>query len=211
MPEAPSWFPTAPPTAGPVGSVRRTRGEATVQRILDAGRATFRKYGYEGARVDDIVELAGISHGAFYLYFRNKEDLLHRMAVDCGARLRELTADLAAMPRPPERDELYTWVSRFVGAYHDNGPVIRAWLDNRDPDPLMQALARESLGPLSYQLSTIVEPGTSTAVGERLSGLSLLSLLERLSSYYPDADHDVVAETATALLHATTIDPALTR
>ena len=127
-------------------------------RILEAGRACFRIYGYSGARVDDIVEIAGISHGAFYLYFRNKEELLHRMAVDCAERLRELTAELAGLARPLTRDALNQWVANFVAVYHEDGPVIRVWLDNRDPDPLMQSLANDSLGPLAAALAGLGRP-----------------------------------------------------
>jgi AcrR family transcriptional regulator len=175
------------------------------RRILEAGRITFRKYSYEGARVDDIVEHAGVSHGAFYRYFRNKEDLLHRMAVDCGARLAVLTAELTSMRRPVDRDEFADWVTRFVAAYHEDGPVIRVWMDNRDADPLMQALASDSLGPLARALAGLVDPETASAVGESMTGVGMLAMLERLNSYFADLDHGLVAATATRLLFAATV------
>ena len=168
----------------------------------------FRTYGYEGTRVDDIVERAGISHGAFYLYFRNKEDLLHRMAVECAEGLRGLTTQLETMPRPVDPDDLESWVSRFVAAYHDDGPVIRAWLDNREAGPLMQALANDALGPLARALGAIVDPVTVAAVGEDLTGLGMLALLERLSSYFANADRDIVTTTAARLLYGATAEAA---
>jgi len=172
---------------------------------MEAGRSCFRIYGYSGARVDDIVELAGISHGAFYLYFRNKEELLHRMAVECAERVRVLTAELSELTRPLDRARLEAWVASFVAAYHDDGPVIRVWLDNRDPDPLMQSLANESLGPLAAALADLVDPGLAAAMDERLAGLGLLSLLERLSSYLRDVPQDLAAATATQLMFATAV------
>jgi AcrR family transcriptional regulator len=183
----------------------RPRAEETVQRILDAGRSCFRIYGFSGTRVDDIVEVAGISHGAFYLYFRNKEELLHRMAVECADRMRTLTAELAQLARPITRERLEAWVASFVAAYHDDGPVIRVWLDNRDPDPLMQSLANDSLGPLAAALADLVDPGLTAAVDERLTGLGLLSLLERLSSYLRDVPQDLAAATAAQLMFATAV------
>ncbi len=204
MPEGPAWIPR--PGSPTAGSAKGVRGrEDTVQRIVEAGRVCFRNYGYSGARVDDIVEMAGISHGAFYLYFRNKEDLLHRMAVDCAERLRSLTEALIALRRPVDRDELQAWVAQFVAAYHDDGPVIRVWLDNRDPDPLMQALANDSLGPLVRALAGLVDRDLAAAVDDRLTGLGLLSLLERLSSYLRDVPQDLAAATATQLMFATTV------
>src|SRR5580704_7214974 len=100
MPDPPSWLPP-----------RRTRGEETVRKILDAGRECFGRYGYARSRVDDIAEMAGVSHGSFYLYFRNKEDLLHRLAVDCCTTLRALTTELEDMPRPLDQDALQQWVA----------------------------------------------------------------------------------------------------
>jgi AcrR family transcriptional regulator len=195
MPETPTWLPD---------SQRRGRGEEMVRRILEAGRTTFRTLSYEGARVDDIVKEAGISHGAFYLYFRNKEDLLHRVAVDCAATLRQLAADLDAMPRPITEPDFRAWVERFVAAYHDNGPVIRVWMDNKDGDPLMQALANDALGPLTQALAHAVDAETAERVGDELAGLAMLSLLERLSSYFATIDANAVTITSTRLLFAAT-------
>jgi AcrR family transcriptional regulator len=201
VPDSPAWIPPADADA----RAPRSRAEETVQRILEAGRSCFRIYGYTGSRVDDIVEVAGISHGAFYVYFRNKEELLHRMAVECADHVRMLTAELSGLPRPLKRDALEAWVARFVAIYHDDGPVIRVWLDNRDPDPLMQSLANDSLGPLAAALADLVDPGLAAAMDERLTGLGLLSLLERLSSYLRDVPQDLAAATATQLMFATAV------
>lgn len=203
MPEPPKWVsggiaPTAPAT--------RTRGEETLARILAAGRECFSSYGYAAARIDDIVAIAGTSHGAFYLYFRNKEDLLHRLAVDCGAQLRELATAFEALPRPLRQEDLVGWVARFMALYHEDGPVIRVWLDNRDEDPLMQALANDSLGPLAKALSEILDPGLAAGLDERMGGLALLSLLERLSSYLrDDVPEQLAATTAARLIFATSM------
>jgi AcrR family transcriptional regulator len=205
VPETPAWLPDSTASSdGTLAGTRRARGEDMLRRILDAGRATFRALSYEGARVDDIVAEAGISHGAFYLYFRNKEDLLHRIAVDCAARLRGLAADLDAMPRPIEEAEFREWVGRFVAAYQDDGPVIRVWMDNRDADPLMQALANDALGPMTEALGGIVDPDTASQVGEPLAGAAMLSLLERLSSYFATIDPAAVTATTTRLLFGVT-------
>ena len=43
--------------------------------LLASGRDVFVERGYHNTRVDDLVAAAGVSHGAFYRYFRNKEEL----------------------------------------------------------------------------------------------------------------------------------------
>ena len=203
MVEAPAWLPLVDREAPRAG---RARAEDTLRRILAAGRECFRRYGYAAARIDDIVAIAGTSHGAFYLYFRNKEDLLHRLAVACGAKLQELARELETMPRPIDQAVLEGWVGRFVAVYQEDGPVIRVWLDNRDPDPLMQSLASDSLGPLASALASVIDPTLAANVDQRIAGLGMLSMLERLSSYLrDDVPEDLATATAARLIFATTM------
>jgi hypothetical protein len=129
------------------------------------------------------------------------------MAVECGAHLHRLTAELDALPRPVDREQFAEWVRRFVAVYHDDGPVIRVWMDNRDADPLMQSLASDSLGPLTRSLAALADPETSEVVGDPMVGLGMIALLERLNSYLGDIDAEAVVSTATRLLHAVTARP----
>ena len=62
----------------------RAQGRKTMRRLLDAGMRVFADRGFHAARVDDIVRAARTSHGTFYLYFTNKEDLLRALATECG-------------------------------------------------------------------------------------------------------------------------------
>jgi AcrR family transcriptional regulator len=50
--------------------------------LVDAARDVFWSKGYLDARVADIVEVAGVSHGSFYTYFDSKEDVLRAVAAD---------------------------------------------------------------------------------------------------------------------------------
>ena len=61
-----------------------------MRKLFDAGMRVFAERGYHAARVDDIVRTARTSHGTFYLYFANKEDLLRTLAVDCADDLAKL-------------------------------------------------------------------------------------------------------------------------
>ena len=60
-----------------------------MRKLRDAALTVFEKRGYHAARVDDIVKVAKTSHGTFYLYFANKEDLFRtlvaRVAESAGA------------------------------------------------------------------------------------------------------------------------------
>jgi TetR/AcrR family transcriptional regulator, transcriptional repressor of aconitase len=52
------------------------REEATRRRILKAARHVFVEKGFHRASIDDVVAACGLSVGAIYTYFPNKEELI---------------------------------------------------------------------------------------------------------------------------------------
>lgn len=54
---------------------REQKRAANRQRLLDAALEVFSERGYYGATIEEIVEESGLSNGALYYNFRNKEDL----------------------------------------------------------------------------------------------------------------------------------------
>ncbi len=69
-------------------------GAGARSALLSAGREVFVTRGYHGTRVDDLAGAAGVSHGAFYRYFRNKDDLARILTVEA----------IRAVSRRAERD-----------------------------------------------------------------------------------------------------------
>ena len=49
--------------------------EASLRRILTAGAARLRAEGLAGAAIVPVMQEAGLTHGAFYAHFSNKEEL----------------------------------------------------------------------------------------------------------------------------------------
>jgi AcrR family transcriptional regulator len=52
------------------------REEATRRRILKAARQVFVEKGFHRASIDDVVAACGLSVGAIYTYFPNKDELI---------------------------------------------------------------------------------------------------------------------------------------
>jgi AcrR family transcriptional regulator len=63
---------------------------ANRQAILDAARAVFREMGFEAATVRDIIRRTGLSVGAFYNYYRSKEEVVAALADDGARRFRPI-------------------------------------------------------------------------------------------------------------------------
>lgn len=73
--------------------ISAAREEATRQRILKAAREVFVEKGLDRASIDDVVAASGLSVGAIYNYFANKDELI-RQSID-GAVKEESSALLA--------------------------------------------------------------------------------------------------------------------
>ena len=84
----------------------------TLETLLDAGRDVFVSRGYAGSRIDDIVAAAGVSHGTFYQYFKNKNDLAHVLVLDA---MRPLASAFAGMPVITDRQRTADSASYAAG------------------------------------------------------------------------------------------------
>ncbi|WP_305786477.1 TetR/AcrR family transcriptional regulator [Symbioplanes lichenis] len=63
--------------------------EARRHEILGAARGCFARYGYEGATVRRLEEATGLSRGAIFHHFRDKESLFLAVAEDDAAAMVE--------------------------------------------------------------------------------------------------------------------------
>ena len=63
------------------------------EEILAAAQRTFARYGYEGATVARLEEETGLSRGAIFNYFPNKEALFVELVAQSSARFVEIWLD----------------------------------------------------------------------------------------------------------------------
>jgi AcrR family transcriptional regulator len=59
----------------PRPDIRQQRRE----QILDAAQLVFARFGFERARMDDIVQESGLSKGALYWYFKGKDEIIQAL------------------------------------------------------------------------------------------------------------------------------------
>ncbi|MGH3157007.1 MAG: TetR/AcrR family transcriptional regulator [Streptosporangiaceae bacterium] len=102
------------------------QGRQTLRRLLDAGMAEFDEKGLQAVRVDDIVRRAKTSHGTFYLYFKNKEDLFRALMGDMLHAMGAITDEFPVVTQNETgRAALRQWVDRFFAAYAVHAAVLR--------------------------------------------------------------------------------------
>ena len=84
--------------------VPQDRLEARRSQILEASRRAFARHGYEGATVKVLEAETGLSRGAIFHHFRDKEALFLALAEDDAARTAEVVerAGLVQVWRGPD-------------------------------------------------------------------------------------------------------------
>ena len=179
-----------PPTTAAGGAPAQNRqlrrqGRETLRRLLEAAITVFDERGYHAARVDDIVKVAQTSHGTFYLYFRNKEDLFLALVADVTEAMRHLAESLPPIqPSKAGYDVLRAWLDDFYGIYEHYHPVIRAWTEANSQNAELAATGATVLRRFIDQLVRRVEESDRSAVNDpNLAALAMVSMVERVSFY----------------------------
>ena len=189
------------------GRALRRQGEATRAKLLAAAEPALAESGWHATRVDDVVRLAGVSHGTFYLYFANKEDLFRALAERCADDATELAASLGRVdPGPEGQAALRAWVSEFLNFYRRNGVVIRAWAENQVGDRKLARLGTTSFGRISSTLQASMIEGSAEPSREvELRAAALLAMLERfayvVTSRDLGLDHESIVDNLALVAH----------
>jgi AcrR family transcriptional regulator len=188
------------------GRELRTQGKKTMARLLDAGMTVLGERGYHAARVDDVVRVAAVSHGTFYLYFSNKEDLFRALAVQCADDMTALASSLGAVAATPDGiDELRRWLAEFIDAYRRYGVVIRAWMEDQVGSRDLSRLGAKTFGTIAASLvARLVETRGLDDHQAELHAAAMLAMIERFTYFttsrdLPFADADVVDTLATVI------------
>jgi AcrR family transcriptional regulator len=195
---------TAVPGAPAQSRELRTQGRKTMRRLLDAGMRVFADRGFHAARVDDIVRAARTSHGTFYLYFTNKEDLLRALATECGLEMSALADTLGPVGIDEAGyAELRAFLGRFFATYRRYGPVIRAWMEGHVDDRAVSALGVRSFTDIATALGRQMRH--AGVAGDDASISALMALLERFAYFLVsrrlDFDSDAMLDTVSHIVH----------
>jgi TetR/AcrR family transcriptional regulator, transcriptional repressor for nem operon len=90
------------------------------QAILQAGARALRTNGFNGIGVDGVAASAGVTSGAFYSNFSNKEALLEEVIETC---LGEPFIDSESGSLAERQARLKEWLAMYIGADHRADPA----------------------------------------------------------------------------------------
>jgi AcrR family transcriptional regulator len=103
-----------------------------------AAEALLREKPFRELTVDDLMRRTGLSRPSFYVYFRDRHDLVLKVVEHIGSELFSMserwyegTGDGRALIRDA--------IDGVVGVYAAHGPVLRALSDAASDDPRVEA------------------------------------------------------------------------
>jgi AcrR family transcriptional regulator len=117
------------PTPGQTGAQTRgqtRRGAETRARLVQAAKEIFERDGFLEARITDIAQRAGVSHGSYYHYFDSKEQLFREVAELLEERLTAPAEDprVANSPADTARERIGKANRRYLERYHDEARIM---------------------------------------------------------------------------------------
>lgn len=102
----------------------------TLDRIVDAGMATFAEHGYAGLSMRQVAERLDVHAGSLYYHVRNKDALLallaDRVATEAFDTATAALADLPSDAGWPHRVETQLLALRATLRRHPGGPGLLA-------------------------------------------------------------------------------------
>jgi TetR/AcrR family transcriptional repressor of nem operon len=148
--------------------VSREQAAANRERIIDAASELFRRNGFAGIGVADIMKAADLTHGGFYGHFASKDDLIAQASRRSMQHSAEAWRKMVARSSD---DALAALLDHYVSSRHRDDPARGCAFAALGSDaarcgkPVRTAFA-EGLAPLIDILTEVVA-GRTKAVRRR--------------------------------------------
>ena len=147
---------------------QQARSKATRQRLLAAGERVFADKGYDGAKLSDIAAEAGVSVGAVYFRFKDKDALFQAIAEtfteETRARLGEF---VLAGQRAGTEEIIRTFVLRTAANMRTHRGLFRAIIEHGFDHPNVMDVMMAFRDEIARALETVLrEHGGKAELGD---------------------------------------------
>ncbi|AUP77575.1 TetR/AcrR family transcriptional regulator [Flavivirga eckloniae] len=161
-----------------------TKAELTSQYILEIVAPIFNKNGYAATSLSDVTNATGLTKGAIYGNFKNKEDLaIASFKFTIKNMMKRIAEHLSTSDSPIQKLFLIT---DFYRNYYDYSkqlggcPVINIGVDANNQNSLLLQKVKEVIERIQDQVATIIEDGIEA--GEISSEINAMYFAKRLDT-----------------------------
>ncbi|WP_158228195.1 TetR/AcrR family transcriptional regulator [Pseudonocardia sp. MH-G8] len=176
-------------TAGralPVADPRTKKGRGSKEALLRAARVVFGRDGFAAARVSDVAAEAGMSNGAFYRYYVDKNAVLIELIT---MLLQQLYDESQARwsPRDPVESVVVT-TERYFRFYARNADLFGVLHETMQTHPEIEAMQADNRKDFHERITRMigraVEKGLMRADVDPDLGAALLGGMTEHYAYY---------------------------
>jgi TetR/AcrR family transcriptional regulator, ethionamide resistance regulator len=166
---------------GDGGTRRRRRSPAEAEReILDSAEGFLRERPLRELTIDEVMSGTGLSRPAFYVYFRDRHDLVLRLIGEIGAELFEMADKWL------KGGDLRGGVEGVVAVYAKHGPVLRgisdAAVDDPDVEQAYHGLVQRFIDATAEYIRNEQKGGRAEGMTARRTAAALVWMNERYLS-----------------------------
>jgi TetR/AcrR family transcriptional repressor of nem operon len=144
-----------------------TKAERTTAFIIETVAPVFNKHGYVGTSMSDLTEATGLTKGALYGNFENKEALaLSAFQYNSNTLLDKIDEVLAADGNALEKlFSLTTFYRNYDIFTLEMGgcPILNVGVDAQHNNPLLSAATKEIIKNLEGKIALVLENGVNNS------------------------------------------------
>lgn len=174
------------------------RAEATRHSILKAAGELFASKGYNAITMREIAKVAGCSHTAIYMYFKDKEALLHHLVMpsleELYVRMQSRLQATGGDRQASLQEASVEWVT-FCLDYRSMAPIIigvkSVRVDEEEPELPINRLRNELFGALRRLLEACLPASLTSAETLACSRMLFYSLFGAISTYLDSEESTV--------------------
>lgn len=162
----------------------QTKAAHTKQYILETVAPIFNQNGYAATSMSDITQATGLTKGAIYGNFKNKEELaISAFKFTVKALMKRISEHLDLSNSPIQKLFL---ISDFYRNYYDYSkqlggcPVLNIGVDANNQNTLLLKNVKIVIEKIQDQVATIIENGIE--VGEISSEINAMQYAKRLDT-----------------------------
>lgn len=170
------------------------------QRILDAAKILFSRYGLKKTSIEEIAQHAGLGKGTVYLYFKSKDEIFSVLANRLTTEYKESLDQALSVPATPT-EKLQTFIRIRVGywdkTFKEYGATAESILE-AEASPVVDELRKQYMGGHIKVISNILDEGLQKGEfsfgNSQFTALALYNILESLTRPWSVEVLDMTAE-----------------
>lgn len=175
---------------------RRSGNDASKDHLLRAAIECFATHGYHGASIDRIARAAGVTKGAVYYHFRDKEELLFQTVRNRIVGFESQVLAETAIDDAPMLTLRRVFDACFVTATESNHRrfIITLMVEALGTNPELSEVFRLELRRMRGFLADVVRRGQDAGVvradldSEQVAALIVATIMGAEIQHYQDPD-----------------------